>query len=155
MRGIKVVLISTVSAIAAFVGGVTVERGRAICPTTQLLSPDDMQVAILTEENRDWMERDFRVDIADVRSQGRRNVFRSPDEGVPRGSERFLWSSDSHYVLLLGRHFIVPSTAVLSSGEIIYLLVDTKSGRIWCNATQASTERFSKADLDDKGFPPL
>ena len=141
--------------LVGFVGGLAVARissdGRRI--TTSLLSPDERYIARLVER-RVFLDRNFVVSV-ESRIEGKASpgvVFRSPDEGKPIGSERFVWSNDGQYVLLLGRHFFVAPEHRLPSGEYPYLLYHVKSGRIWCNARQATTERFGATEISALRF---
>ena len=76
-----------------------------------------------------------------------RIVFHSPDEGPPR-AERFLWSRDGRHLVLLGtRFFAVRPEACLASGEWLYLLVDTSTGRVHANTEQSRLPPFSLDDV--------
>lgn len=82
----------------------------------------------------------------------RRVVYVSPDEGPP-GGERLLWSRDGRHLLLLGPNLVGTDTACLSSGDILYLLVDTRTGLTASNARQIERyPRFSVHDVSAKQF---
>src|SRR5215207_8625775 len=87
--------------------------------TTTALSPDDQLQAALVEMQPRFIDRNFtvRVGAAGADPLSLEPVFESPDEGSPEGSERFIWSKDGEYVLLVGRHFAVDGTVRLRSGE--------------------------------------
>jgi hypothetical protein len=125
--------------------------------TTSLLSPDEGLRAVLVESSPRFIDRNFRVYLESTDSHTLREIFRSPDEGMPIGSERFLWSRDGKRLLLLGRHFFVEKGAQLPNGELLYLMYDIPSGRIWCNAKQSGRGRFGSDELAgcDFGEPLL
>ena len=103
--------------------------------TLTSLSPDNRVTVSLVEKHR-LIDRNFDLRIAGVHPNGVRTVFSSPDEGVPVGSERIVWSEDGKHFLLVGRHFFARPEADLNNGEQLYLLYDLESGRVRCNATQ-------------------
>ena len=74
----------------------------------------------------------------------RRVVYISPDEGA-RGGERLLWSRDGRHLLLVGPHLFGSPDACLSSGDMLYLLVDARTGATASNAsrTDLGYPRFS------------
>ncbi len=107
--------------------------------TTTLLSPDERTLALLVELPG-FLDRNF-----DVRLRRRddpklvtETIFSSPDEGRPVGSERFIWSLDGEWLLLVGRHFCVKGSCRLTSGEDVYLLCNVPTGTTWSNAAQAA-----------------
>ena len=79
-------------------------------------------------------------------------IFRSPDEGRPIGSERFIWSVDGQYLLLVGRHFYVEGSVRLRTGEELYLLYHLPTRRLRCNARPAQSDRFGFSDLAGISF---
>jgi hypothetical protein len=115
-------------------------------------SPDGKYRAVLVEKTRPGMlDRNFSVVLESLADEkgSRAIVFESPDEGRPVGSERFLWTSDSRFVLLLGKQFFVANKQdVTSKGEIPYLLYNVLSGELKCNASQLTKyKRFSVEEL--------
>jgi hypothetical protein len=82
-------------------------------------------------------------------------VFRSPDEGIPRGTERFIWSEDSQFLLLVGKHFFLRRCCTLQSGDEAYLLLHVPSRQMWCNASQTSLPDFGERELTKAGFGEL
>jgi hypothetical protein len=78
----------------------------------------------------------------------RRVVYSSPDEGA-RGGERVLWSRDGRHLLLVGPHLFGTPDACLSSGDMLYLLVDARTGATASNASQTGRRypRFSLHDI--------
>lgn len=119
--------------------------------TMSALSPSNRYRALLVERPA-FIDRNFDVVILDVDTDNERTIFTSPDEGRPIGSERFLWSRDDQYLLLLGRNFFVAEAAVLDSGEQMYLLHHLPTGGTWCNATQADIPRFDATILRELGL---
>lgn len=121
--------------------------------TTALVSPDGGRVAVLVELPR-MLDRNFVVRLFTIgEGPGRaRDVFESPDEGRPVGTERFLWSRDGRWLLLLGRNFSVRQDTPVVGGETLYLLCDTSLGNIRCNASQTKIEGFGLADLEGLDF---
>ncbi len=116
--------------------------------TAALVSPDGRLAAQLVELPK-FLDRNFAVRLLPVGEQRAkaREVFESPDEGRPVGTERFLWSRDGKWLLLVGRYFYVrPGTPVVG-GDALYLLYDTVSGSVRCNASQSKLEGFGIADL--------
>ncbi len=81
-------------------------------------------------------DRNFYLRLQRVADRATTNIFDSPDEGRPVGTERIIWSRDSSRFLLLGKHFFVEAMAQLTNGEALYLLYDVRSGLLRCNATQ-------------------
>jgi hypothetical protein len=116
-------------------------------------SPDGRVVADVYET--DWfLDRHFRVrlttfwlGIVPIRHV----VYYSPDEGR-RGGERLAWSSDGRHVLLLGPHLNATENSCLSSGDALYLLVDTRTRTIASNAEQTRHRRFSLKEVAGMGF---
>jgi hypothetical protein len=94
------------------------------------------------------LDRNFYLRLHRVADKTVATLFDSPDEGRPVGTERIVWSRDSSQFVLLGRHFVVAEPAQFTNGESLYLLYDTKSGKLRCNATQQSQyPKFSRDDL--------
>jgi hypothetical protein len=103
---------------------------------TNLSLDDTLQVIVV--ERPAFIDRNFEVRVENINSGRESTVFRSPDEGRPVGSERIVWSADGSRFLLVGRHFFVSDRGKLPSGEQAYLMMDLRSGRLWCNARQQS-----------------
>jgi hypothetical protein len=116
--------------------------------TTTALSPDDKWQAVLVERGS-YLDRNFDVRLGPTGgvSSSFVPIFSSPDEGRPIGSERFIWSKDSNYLLLVGRQFAVEGQTRMQTGEDLYLLYHLPTKRLLCNARQVSAQRFSFADL--------
>jgi hypothetical protein len=121
--------------------------------TTALVSPDGGRMALLVELPK-FLDRNFAVRLLPFGEHlGKvRVIFESPDEGRPVGTERFLWSRDGRWLLLVGRRFYVrPGTPVVDD-ETLYLLYDTAGGSVRCNALQTKLEGFGVADLTEMDF---
>jgi len=122
--------------------------------TTAALSPDGRIRAVLVELPRP-LDRNFeiRLEATGDASPQVRTIFSSPDEGRPIGSERFVWSQDSRWLLLVGKHFFTRQDAHLASGEHLYFLYDLNSGEARCNSSQQDTlPPFQIDDLKGIGF---
>ncbi len=119
-------------------------------------SPDGRVVAEIYEPPR-TIDRNF---VVRLKTKGRwgisryKDYFRSPDEGLPP-TERLLWSKDGRYLLLLGTReslYTVRKEACLSSGECLYLLVDTEKDVVYTNASVRDPHPFSVDDLSGIDF---
>lgn len=113
------------------------------------LSADDRWEAQLLEVRPKLAaDRNFVLRVKDLALGTSRDIFSSPDEGRPEGSERIIWSEDSTRFLLAGRHFF-PTTdkPTLTNGDALYLMYDVKTGELWCNASQAQLKHFTAADV--------
>ena len=117
--------------------------------TTESSSPDGSIVATVHEIGR-GIDRNFQIRIS--RGVTEKIVYRSPDEGRPIGTERFVWTRDSRYLLLVGMQFYTDGETKLATGEDLYLLYDTQTGSIKCNASQANLPRFGIEDIRHLGF---
>ncbi|HYG35203.1 MAG TPA: hypothetical protein VEC99_10485 [Clostridia bacterium] len=114
--------------------------------TLQSQSPDGSRRVIL-RELPGFMDRNFSLVLENLRTGQTNEVFSSPDEGLP-GSERIVWSEDSTRFLLLGTNFHTLNHADLPGGEQLYLVYDTVSGSLCCNAAQQSKyESFTTNDI--------
>ena len=100
------------------------------------LSPDDERRVHLVAVKLDWLDRNFVIRLERLSDSSTETLFRSPDEGMPIGSERIVWSPDSRQFVLLGRHFYVRKGTPSVGGEQLYLLYDVMARRLWCNAEQ-------------------
>ncbi len=144
--------VAAIALIAAIVGFATSARYHAVRweTTAMRLSPDG-QHRILMEDLRLFfqIDRNFRLTL-ELLDHEEKNavVFRSPDEGSPIGTERFVWSSDSSHVLLLGREFFVREGSTLGNGEQLYFMLNLNTGEAWCNnSEQTKLPRFSKDEV--------
>lgn len=114
-------------------------------PALVSVSPDETKTVSLFELDR--FDQNFELQLKTTTTE---TIFKSPDEGRPVGTEKIVWSDSSRYFLLIGKHFHLSSdwvNAKLPSGEMLYLLYDTQTRELWCNAEQHQGPRFSLADL--------
>jgi hypothetical protein len=132
--------------------------------TVSKTAPNSFYVVELWDEPQGpgfSMDRHFNVVLRDSRANGETLLFKSPDEGGA-GTERFAWSRDSRYFVLIGKNSGIETNAPLTrynsaynADEYAYLLYDTSERRLFCNASQDLTfPRFSIADLASKNFDP-
>jgi len=112
------------------------------------LSPDDKWRVQLVEGHLPLaIDRNFRIRLESLVDGDVQEIFQSPDEGRPIGSERIHWSPDSKQFVLVGRHFYVHEGAQLPSGDALYLMYDLPSEKLSCNAKQQTTyEGFTLSD---------
>ena len=134
------------------VGCISQGCSKQAASTVQSISPDGKLHVFLVEKTYPGgIDRNFEIllELNSTQSAKREVLFSSPDEGRPIGTERFVWSKDGKYLLLLGKHFFVENTRnVTSTGEMPYLLYDTQSREVKCNASQVDKyKRFSVGDL--------
>ncbi len=121
--------------------------------TTSRLSPDETMRAFLVESFTHCRNFDVRLEHKRRGAGPARVIFRSPDEGHPIGTERFIWSKDSKWLLLVGRHFCTREAPRLASGETLYLLYNVKTGEVRCNSHQQSEHAsFTLGDLEQLSF---
>ena len=129
--------------------------GRRQSVTLISLSPDDRSRVHLIETNG-WIDRNFqlRLERLDGRLIGGpiETLFPSPDEDIPIGSERILWSPDSRRFVLVGRHFLTRDGTPRMGGESLYLLFDLESGKLWCNASQQSGPGYPTFEARDAAW---
>jgi hypothetical protein len=139
--GVTVVLVVLASLLLA------VTLARAPATTVVSLAPNE-KLRVHLVELRWRLDRNFELRLENVATGATTVIFSSPDEGVPIGSERVLWSRDSSRVLLVGRHFSLARDERIASGEALYLLYDARTGEAWCNASQQRRlPSFTYADV--------
>ena len=140
--------------LATWVGASTITGGMPHVSVSSR-SPDGTVVADIYET--DWLvDRHFQVRLTRYWLgiiPVRRVVYSSPDAG-PRGGERFLWSRDGHHLLLIGPHLFGIPDACLSSGDMLYLLVDGRTGATASNQyrTDLGYPRFWLHDISAMDF---
>jgi len=118
--------------------------GRA---TLVSLSPNGL-IRVWMVEKPNFIDRNFTLQVENLREHQFLTIFHSPDEGKPIGSERFIWAADSSRFLLIGRHFFVNKAAALPGDEYLYLMYEVRSARLWCNSVQQSMyPSFSREDV--------
>lgn len=138
---------------AGFGVGLVVEKGLAVVrmQTSQTsLSPDDQYRVRILDRALPSVDRNFEVRV-ERRDGGRETtVFQSPDE-APIGRERIVWSEDGTRFVVLGRGFFVRDRPKSDDEEVLYLMVEVASGKVWCNSRQQTAyPPFACKDL-----PPM
>lgn len=127
-------------------------------------SPDEKYLAEIFETpGRGFpSDRQFQVILYSTANTNKyRIIYHSPDEGTP-GTERFIWSRDSRYFLLLGKRFSIETNAPFTflnsaykSDEYGYLLYDVVESKVMCNSSQDTRyPRFFLTNLIGKDFDP-
>lgn len=111
------------------------------------LSPDgSYRVRLVEHDGR--LDRNFAVLLESTRTRTTTNLFESPDEGRPIGSERVVWNRDSSQFILLGKRFTVVDQERNDDGESLYLLCRLSPLKLWCNASQQDQlENFRRTQL--------
>lgn len=102
--------------------------------TLSRLSPDETLRVSLVEQVFPSIDRNFQIRLQNLDTLKTTTLFRSPDEGMPYGSERLIWSKDGKKILLVGRHFFVKEDLFLDNGDQLYLLYEIPSGKFWINS---------------------
>ena len=123
-------------------------RGRGERLTLTSLSPDDHLRVRLVEVSSGRIDRNFELRLEDLAGRATKTLFRSPDEGMPEGSERIVWASDGSRFVLVGRHFFLRDGPHLATGESLYLMYNVETGGLWCNSPQSKLPPFSLRDLE-------
>lgn len=110
-------------------------------------SPDGRYLVEIVElQGR--LDRNFVLRLSDNRSGNSTEIFESPDEGCPPGTERIVWSVDGSKLLLMGENFYSLTAGREEKEEKLYLLYDLSSGEMKCNATQQNQYAgFDESDL--------
>jgi hypothetical protein len=120
------------------------------------LSPNE-EFRTLLVELPSLTDRNFEIRLQNVQKEIR-TIYRSPDEGKPYGSERFLWSTDSTQFALVGKKFISrksPKLYQLESGETFYLIYDLKTNDLSCNVPDEAKFACKPIDVNKvKAFSP-
>jgi hypothetical protein len=137
--------------------------------TSATMSPDGRWEARITDARFHFIDRNFGVELTNLKTGDSHSVFGSYDEAPShQGEERILWSPDSTQFVVIGRHLYTIKNRVLSTGEKLYLLYDVPTGEYWCNRDDSDDARFDKADVpwidqaildaqaqSDENFTPL
>lgn len=98
------------------------------------------------------LDRNFSVTIKDNQSGTEHTVLaRSQDEGRPP-TERFIWSKDERYLLLVGKSFFVKPAFKLNTGETLYLLYDRQEQTLKLNSGQTKSAHFDPEALEGIEF---
>ena len=136
-RRIFILLVAGVCGTFGFFSGRVVDWFSAKEVTTSRLSPDETSRVRLVDFRAHLLDRNFSISLERLETGTRVDLLPwSPDEGEPRGTERFVWSKDGTKVLLVGRHFFVRDDLMLDNGDQAYFLHDLKADRSWINSSQ-------------------
>jgi len=107
---------------------------------------EDKAYRVTIVEHLGRMDRNFAIWVERMRDGYTTNIFESPDEGRPIGTERIIWNREHTQFVLVGREFFVENGPRIQI-ETPYLLYDLPSGKLWCNAAQRSAPRFTLDNL--------
>jgi hypothetical protein len=105
--------------------------------TLTRLSPDETLRVSLVEREFPSIDRNFQVRLEDLVKGESTILLRSPDEGIPSGSERLIWSKDGKWLLLVGRHFFVKEDLFLDNGDQLFFLYHLPTKRGWINSADS------------------
>ncbi len=119
--------------------GLVLARGAAAAvrmQTTQTsLSPDERFRVRILDHGLPTIDRNFEVRVE--RDGKETTIFYSPDQDPSsHGRERIVWSEDGKRFVILGRGFYVRDPPKSREEEVLYLMYDVDSGKLWCNADQ-------------------
>ena len=106
--------------------------------STMSVSPDEEHRIVLIEltPRLPRLDRNFKIVLETLGEHGLGAIgsellFHLPDSDTPVGTERFIWSKDSTYVLLVGKHFFVQPDLPISGGGQAFLLYHLPTRRSW------------------------
>jgi hypothetical protein len=137
MRWVKLVLVTGIAAgIGSFAGMMICWLKSAETVTTTRLSPDETLRVRLIETSPSANDRTFMLQLESLVEGTKTQIYKSPDEGRPEGTERLIWSKDGKWFLLVGRHFFVKEDLFLDNGDQIYFLCHVPSKKAWVNSDQ-------------------
>lgn len=97
-------------------------------------SPDGLHRIVVRQPRFVFMDRNFRVVLIETSTKTEREIFRSLDQSPTIESERLVWSADSKAVGLFGDKYYVVPNSQLPTGEIVFLVYNLDTGKLWCNA---------------------
>lgn len=142
----RVLLVLFLAVVATVLGMIFFIRPRDIVVSD---SPDGSQRIIVRERLR-FVDRNFRVVLVNRATGTERVVYTSDDQSPTNSHERFVWSRDSSKVVLVGdRYFVVPEST-LENGDVVFLLYDVTSDKLWCNEVhKRGFQRVSSQQLVD------
>jgi hypothetical protein len=120
--------------------------------TTQVsLSPDERYRVRILDPGISWVDRNFQIRVERMDDHREITIFQSPDEDPPPGRERIVWSQNGKRFVIVGPRFIVVGAPRKPDKEVLYLMADVESGRVWCNSNQQTAHpHFTCKDL-----PPM
>ncbi len=147
-RRISLLLVAGVFGTLGFLSCRVIDWFSAREVTTSRLSPNETSRVRLVDFRTHLIDRNFSIQLEQLETGATVDLLPwSPDEGEPRGTERFLWSKDGTKVLLVGRHFFVRDDMFLDNGDQAYFLHDFKANRSWINSSQDERLPALTADL--------
>jgi hypothetical protein len=120
--------------------------------TTQTsLSPDERHRARILDRPFMWVDRNFEVRVERMDDHRETTIFRSPDEDPRPGRERIARSEDGKRFVVFGPGFVVRDRPRSREEDVLYLMYDVDSGKLWCNSDQQTAfPPFTCKDL-----PPM
>jgi len=138
-------LVACVIAFAGLVGWWNRQRDTLVSD-----SPDGVCQLIVRERAR-HIDRNFKIFLVDRKTGAERLIFTSNDQSPTITRERFVWDEGSSKVGLTGDRYYATPESKLGNGEIIFLVYDVASGRLWCNSdeTDRGYERISAKEATD------
>lgn len=152
----RMLLVAVLSEFVGFILLFLYAYWKARVPDRVSQAPDCKHEIVLREVSPAWyIDRNFILVVRDLdNGQREKEIFRSPDEGRPIGTERFYWSTDSAHVLLSGKHFIaVGSTDMkLEDDADPYLLYRVADGKLWFAGERLSSDSLSREQLQEIDF---
>ncbi len=120
--------------------------------TLSRLSPDETTRACLVERTFPSLDRNFQVVLEDLVHGESKVLYHSPDEGRPYGSERFIWSKDGQWLVLVGRHCFVKRDLFLDNGDQLYFLYHVPTGRSFSNAAFSERPPIEVSTIESTEF---
>jgi hypothetical protein len=150
-----VVLVLPLACGMAAVLWIVTEHGPGKASSPRVISstraPDGKHLAELLE----WVSGPFpvgdwhfeiRISPGSTNNAPSETIYKSPDEGGV--APRLLWSDDSRFLLVVGKDLGVGPRDGTATGEVLYLLYDSRKREVRCNSTQLS-EPIKHFDFDD------
>lgn len=114
--------------------------------TLRQASPSGSYVVEISHNAHD-MDRNLSIVLTDTRvASPPRVIFTSPDELRP-SAERIIWADDESAFLVASKSVMVAPDIRLATEEHCYLLYSIHRWRLWCNASQSSTDRFGPVEI--------
>lgn len=111
----------------------------------------DKKYRVWLYEHPNRMDRNFDVWVEQIADGSRTNIFKSPDEGRPVGTERIIWSENNDEFVLVGKEFFLANPSEIGL-ERPYLWYSFKTQKLYCNASQTELPHFSEDDLTWSGY---
>jgi hypothetical protein len=142
LRGLRLVLIAFAVGMLPFY---LAFRGRG--EMTVGISPDG-RFRISVDERRAGIDRNFLVLLTDLSTNRTMTIYKSNDQVSSINRERFVWSADSSKVVLVGDKYWVDPGSELEGGDVVFLMFDLASRKLYCNADYGNElPRIPAADV--------